>query len=301
MRVLPVVVVALAAVAACGRSKPPPPTPPVEAPVSDAVELRYRPAQLVQPLIQPLIQEVELQLTDTRVGRYVEAEARLSAALELSLAGEVLRTQWTLQAIEPLELTGTVAPDEHHKARGLMLARGKGITVVDVRGVVDPAATEADPINVARLAALDAKAPPAGVLLLEVLSELLRLPRLPAGPLRPGEEAELEEESETVLVVEGAELVLPTTTVYRFTLRGIDEQGGARVAELELGVASVAEPHDAAAEPSARLEIRTQGRLALDLDAGLPVSLDLTRSESFAVGEATGERTITLRSRFHTP
>lgn len=291
MRVLLVVVAAV--MAACGPPKPPPPKPPVEAPASDAVELRYRPASLVQDL--------ELELTETRVGRYVEAEAKLSAALELSLAGDVLRTQWTLQELQPLELTGTVAPDEHHKARGLLLARGKGLALGDVHGVVDTTATEADAINMARLAALDPKAPPAGVLLLEVLAELLPLPRLPAAPLRPGEEAELEEESETVLVVAGAELVLPTTTVYRFTLRGIDEQDGARVAELELGIASVAEPHDAAAEPSARLEIRTQGTLELDLDAGVPVSLDLTRSESFAVGEATGERSITLRSRFHAP
>jgi hypothetical protein len=171
-----------------------------------------------------------------------------------------------------------------------------------VHGVVDTTATEADPINVARLAAIDAKAPPTGVLLLEVLAELLRLPRLPAGPLRPGEQAELEEESETVLVSGGVELVLPTTTVYRFTLRGIDEQGGARVAELELGIASVAEPHEGeTAEPSARLEIRTEGTLELDLDTGVPVSLDLTRSESFAVGETTGERSMTLRSRFHAP
>lgn len=294
MRVL--LVVLAAAVAACGP-KPSPPKPPVETPVSDAVELRYAAGSVVQ--------EVELELTETRVGQYVEAEARVTAALELSLAGEVLRTAWSVQAVEPLELTGTVAPDEHHKARGLLLTRGKGLAIGDAHGVIDIDASEADPINTARLAAMDAKAPPAGVLLMAVLAELLPLPRLPAGPLRVGERAELEEESETVVMSEGVELVLPTTTVHRFTLRGIEEdQGGTRVAELQLEVASVAEPQDAASattEPAARLESRTEGTLLFDLDAGMPVSLDLTKSETFTVGEATGERSVTLRTRFRAP
>lgn len=290
MRVL--LVVLAAAVAACGP-KPPPPKAPVETPASDAVELRY--------VAGSVVQEVELELTETRVGQYVEARARVTAALELSRAGEGLRTTWALQAVEPLELTGTVAPDEHHKARGLLLARGKGLAVGDVHGVIDTDATDADPVNAARLAAMDAKAPPAGVLLMGVLAELLLLPRLPAGPLRVGEPTELEEESETVVVADGAELVLPTTTVHRFTLRSIEAQGGARVAELQLVVASVAEPQDPAAEPAARLERRTEGTLLFDLDAGMPVSLDLTQNETFAVGEATGERSVTLRSRFHGP
>lgn len=290
MRVL--LVVLAAALAACGP-KPSPPKPPVEAPVSDAVELRY--------VAGSVAQEVELELTETRVGQYVEAQARLAVALELSLTGEVLRTAWSLQAVEPLELTGTVAPDEHHGARGLLLTRGKGLAVGDVHGVIDTDATAADPINVDRLAAMDAKAPPAGVLLASVLAELVPLPRLPAGPLRVGERAEVEEESETVVMTEGVELVLPTTTVHRFTLRGIEAQGGARVAELQLEVASVAEPHDPAAGPTARLESRTEGTLLFDLDAGMPVRWDLTKSETFTVGEATGERSVTLRSRFRSP
>lgn len=291
MRVLLALVAA--AVAACGPKPPPPKPPPATAPASDAVALRYGAA--------PLVQEVELQLTDTRVGRYVEANVHLLAALELAAAGQGLRTGWSLSSVDALTLTGTVAPDEHHKARGFLLTRGKGVVVSDVHGLTDPAATDADPINAARTAAMDAKAPPAGVLLLAVLAELLPLPRLPAGPLKEGERAELEEESETVLTVEGQELVLPTTTVYRYTLRGIDEREGSRVAEVALEVASLAEPAADAAEPAARVEVRSEGTLLFDLDHGVPVSLELSRTESFTVGEATGERTVTLRSRFRSP
>jgi len=291
MRVL--LVVLAVAVAGCGQRPHPPKPPPVETPTADAVELRYA--------ARSLLQDVELELTETRVGQYIEAKARLAAALELSLAGEVLRTQWSLQTVEPLELTGTVAADEHHKARGLLLTRGKGSSLGDVRGVVDTAATDADPINVERLAAMNAKAPPSGVLLMTVLSELLRLPRLPEAPLQLGQRVELEEESETVVVNAGAELVLPTTTVHRFTLRGIDEASGSRVADVQLEVVSVAEPQGDAAEARARLESRTEGTLLFDLDQGAPVSLDLSRTETFEVGEATGERSVTLRSRFRSP
>lgn len=290
MRVLLVVVAA--AVAACGPT-PPPPKPPAEAPASTAVELRYA--------AQPLAQDVELQLTDTRVGRYVEADVRLGATLELAVAGPVLRTGWSLTTVDALTLTGTVAPDEHHKARGFLLTRGNGVAIGDLHGVVDTAATDADPQNVARRSAMDAKAPPAGVLLLEVLAEQLLLPRLPAGPLELGERTELEEESETVVTLEGTELVLPTTTVHRFTLRRIDDRGASRVAEIQLEVASVAEPQGEAGEPAARIEGRSEGTLLFDLDHGVPVSLELSRTESFTVGEATGERSVTLRSRFRSP
>lgn len=281
-----------AGVAACGPKPAPTPRPPVEAPVSDALDLRYTAGSLVH--------DVELELTETRVGRYVEAKVRLTAGLALVLTGDVLRAEWALQTVEPLELTGTVAPDEHHKARGLLLTRGKGAAIGDVRGVVDTDATDADPINAARLAALDVKAPPAGVLLLEVLAEQLRLPRLPAGPLREGEQVELEEESETVVVDGGTEITLPTTTVHRITLRGIDEHEGTRLAELAFEVVSVAEPAGDAGE-SARVEIRSEGTLSFDVAAGVPVSLDLSRTETFQLGEVTGERSLALRSRYRSP
>jgi hypothetical protein len=288
MRVLLVVVAA--AVVACGPKPGPPVTPP-KAPASAGVELRYA--------AQPLVRDVELQLTDTRVGRYVEADVRLTAALEVTAHGPGLRTGWSLSSIDTLALTGTVAADEHHKARGLLLARGKGVAIGTVYGAIDPAATDADPINAARLAAMDATAPPAGVLLLEVLAELLPLPRLPAGPLAVGERAELAEESETVVVVRGAQLVLPTTTVVRFTLRRIDDHGGTRVAEVLLEEAWLAEPAANAAEPVARLEGRGEGTLLFDLDHGVPVSLALSRTEELVVGETTAERSMTLRSRVH--
>jgi hypothetical protein len=73
------------------------------------------------------------------------------------------------------------------------------------------------------------------------------------------------------------------------------------VATVQLEVASVAEPQGDAAEPAARLVTRTEGTLLFDLDQGAPASLDLSRTEEFQVGEASGERSMTVRSRFRSP
>jgi hypothetical protein len=294
LRLVPVrtLLVVIAIAGACGRPTPGP-QPPVEAPAAAGVTLRYA--------TQRLVEDAEFQLTHTQVGQYVEANTGLSAALELAVEGEELRTRWSLQAVEGLTLTGTVAPDEHHQARGFLLTRGKGVAIGDVYGVVDPVATDADAVNVARLQAMGGAAPPAGVLLLGALAEQLRLPRLPAEPLRVGEPVELEEESETVVTGTDTELVLPTTTVYRFTLRRIEGEGASALAEVAIAIASVAQPEGEAPAGVARLESRTEGTLLFDLAHGAPVSLELTRSESFEVGEATGERSMLMRSRFRSP
>lgn len=287
-----VLLVALAvAPGACGR--PAPATqPPLETPVDTAVELRY--------LAQPLLEEVELQLTQTSVGQYIEAELRVHAALELTLDGDVLSTRWSLRDVDALTLTGTVAPDESAQTQALLAERGTGLAIADAHGVIDLDATAADPVNVARLAAMSGQAPPAGVLLMALLAEQLRLPRLPTKSLERGETFEIEEESETVIDSGAALLVLPTTTVHRFTLRDIDESSAGSVAELAVVMASIAQLDDDAPE-AARIETRTEGTLLFDLDHGAPVSLELSRTETFAVGEVEGERSMSLRARFRNP
>ncbi len=284
-----VLLLALAAVAACGRSAPVT-QPPLETPATNAVELRYA--------AQSWVEEVDLMLTHTSVGQYVEAELHGRAAVALELEGDALRTRWSLQGVDGLTLTGTVAADEHHQARGLLLARGKGIAIGDVHGLVDLEATDAAAINVARLAAMGADAPPSGVLLMAALAEQLRLPRLPAKSLAVGESLEVQEESETVITSGEAELVLPTTAGHRFTLRGIDDEGGVSVADLAIASASIAQLEDDGSEAVARIEIRSEARLLFDLDHGAPVSLELSRSESFSVGGVDGERSLSLRARF---
>lgn len=283
------------AAGACGRSTPPRPPTAVPTPTGDADAVRLRHAAAAA---EPLHQALELHLTDTRVGRYLEIELRADVRVELAAEGDGLRMGWTLRDVGALELVGTVKPDELERTRALLVEHGRGVVVSDGLGAPDLAATDAAAINVARHDALGPKAPPSAALLMTVLAEQLRPVRLPTEALRVGEAVELEEESETVIA--DADLVLPTTTVHRFTLRRIDESGASRVAEVAIEIASVAEPVEGS-EIDARLEARTGGTLLFDVDHGIPVSLELTRTESFRVGESEGERTLLLRSRYGEP
>lgn len=273
----------------CPRNEPPTQVP-IEQPASDVLELRYaaEPAQF-------LTQALELELTDTRVGQYVEATLKLDATLELAGEGDRLRTSWSLTQVDALDLTGTVEPDEVERSRTLLLDLGRGVVVSDVRGTPDLAAIDADASKTRREDAMGSDAPPSGVLLMTVLAEQLRLPRLPTRDLRIGEPLEVEEESEVVIA--GTDLVLPTTTVHRFTVRRVDDSGPSRVAEIAIEIVSIAEPEEGT-EIDARLETRVEGTLLFDVDAGAPVSMELSRTESFRVGEAEGERSVHARSQY---
>ncbi|MCH9685945.1 MAG: hypothetical protein K0V04_31210 [Deltaproteobacteria bacterium] len=281
----------------CGRATPPP-SPPSEAIDPNSVLLRYAaPATVLE-------QQLQLDLTHTSVGSYVEATLRLRAALELETKGEALHVAWALSDIETLELGGTAEPEDTASSRTLLMDHGQGSTVSDVHGQLDALATSAAAPNAARERALSGEdgAPPSpiGVLLMTALEEQLRLPRLPTQALALDQPVEIEEESETVLA--DAELVLPTTTVLRFTLRSVDDAG---IASVAVELASVAQPDtDPDAEdsgPRVRLETRSEGTLLFDVQQGIPVSLALTRNELIQLGERQGERSLNSNSQYRIP
>lgn len=292
------VVAALALpLAACGKK--PPPQPPQEPSEPEGVTLRYMATE------QPLQQDVQLQLTQTRLGLYIEADLKVTAELRLAAEGEGLRTQWAVLDVSDLSLTGTVEPGDVDRVRTLLTEQAKGTTLTDAHGLVDVDATAAESANQARAQAVSGKdAPAAASLLMSALAEQLRLPQLPAAPLRPGEPLEIAEESETV--VTDAELVLPTTTVHRFTLARVDELQSGRLAEIALVIASVAQPElDPEAEteaeetePAAELQSQAEGTLVFDLDRNLPVSLELSGTETLRIGEQEVERSLQVRATF---
>ncbi|MEM9454755.1 MAG: hypothetical protein AAGF11_11285 [Myxococcota bacterium] len=299
LRSLPLALVAAALAlptGACNRNKLPSQSPDD---ASAGIVLRYAVPQA------SLQQELALQLTRTRLGLYIEADLEARAELRLSERGSALETRWTVTDVPALTLDGTVEPGEADRVRVLLEAQGQGTVIGDAHGVLDGAATDADPVNVARMTALATEQTPpsaGGAILMTVLSEQLRLPRLPNTALMPGKPAEFEEESETV--VTDADLVLPTTSVYRFTLRKVEPVADTRVAEVDLVVASVAqpevdpelEPEDA--EPAAELESRAEGTLVFDLDRNVPVSMELSRTDSLRIGDQEVEQTLQIQTSF---
>lgn len=296
---------------ACSRAAPPPPAPPSWDPQAKTQTLRY------EAPASPLHHTIEFELTHTSLGLYVEAKLGLRCAVTLTADGDQLRTQWSVDEVTDLSLEGSGDPAEADEVRALLGDHGKGAVSSDDRGVLDLAATEQAPENIARREALAQLSGPAGRLLLRTIEDQLRLPRLPATALTLNEPVELEEESETVLA--DADQVLPTTTVHRFTLRSVSEAGLAEVA-IEQATVAEADPEleaedEVDSEPKAkskaksneaeedeplpaRMEIRSRGMLVFDLKENLPVSVQLTATQQFVLGDNEVERSLTVRSEY---
>lgn len=297
----------LAASTACGPKKPPPSPPPAQPVATDAIELRYAaPDGAVR-------HELELELNHTSVGLYVEAKLALRCEVKLGREGEDrLRADWTIVEVPTLTLEGSAAPAERDELNVLLLRDGRGTQFFGPTGVPDLAANEQATANVARQQAAARLSSPAGRLLLRTVTDQLRLPKIPTATLRIGEPVEVEEEFETVLA--DSKQVLPTTTVNRFTLRHIGDDGIAEIAIEHATVAEAAAPEPVAeddperAAPSeelepvvtARMELRGRGTLRFDVERGLPVSLETTGTQWFEVGEQEVERSLTVRSRYST-
>lgn len=287
----------LALLGSCGRSTTPTTPPTTTDPTEDGIRLSYTPTGA------PLHHELTVELTHTSLGLYLEAKVGAEAELSTRVQGSGLRSTWTLRELSTLELSGTVGKGDPEAVRSLLTSHGPIDTDTDDRGVASSPGEEEPLVRAGTAEGLS----PSAMLVLAALGEPTRLPRLPAEPLRLGEPVEHEEESETVLTDAGT--VLPTTTVHRYTLRGVDDTG---VAEVAIELASVAESDaaedadadasgDAEPAPTMRVEIRAQGTLLFDVEHGLPLSLELSRSEQFEVGEQEVERSLLTRSRWSAP
>lgn len=259
-------------------------------PREQGVQLRYRSTPA------PLRHELELDLTHTSLGLYVEAKIGIDATLSATVQGQALSTEWTVQQVSALELVGTVDERDDQGIRTMLADHGASSGRADTRGFAyDHDHDRASPDGLAR-AATDAGLSAAAVVLLTAVDQHARLPLLPEDSLSPDVPLEQEEESETVLTDLGT--VLPTTTVVRYTLRGVDELG---VAEIAIERASVAESGPEAKGEPMQLETRATGVLLFDVERGLPVSLELSQTEQIVVGEQEVERTVLVRSTYRSP
>lgn len=274
------------AAGSCGRSALPTTTPEATGPREQGVQLRYRSTPA------PLRHELELDVTHTSLGLYLEAKIAIEATLSTTLKGRALSTEWTVQQVSALELVGTVDERDDQGIRTVLTDHGGSSGRADDRGFLHDGTSHEGLVRAATDAGLSA----AAVVLLTAIDQHARLPLLPEDALAPNVPVEHEEESETVLTDLGT--VLPTTTVVRYTLRGVDELG---VAEIAIERASVAESGpEAEGEPMQR-QTRATGMLLFDVERGLPVSLELSQTEQIVVGEQEVERTVLVRSRYRSP
>lgn len=251
-----------------------------------------------------LEQRGKFDMNTTGGGQFGEAAIEYTAKLDLAAAGDKLRVAWSIADVAKLDVKGMFEDkDSTEDPKAFLVAEAKGAFLVDAFGKLDEKATEALPENAARRERFkkieaDAKAgggepkTSTGVKILAFADSMVSLPDLPKDGLAVGKSVTVEEKEES----EMGGITLPTEIETKYTLVKIDDSGGTRIAELQIeAVAS-----GATEVPGGMLtvDMTTEGTMLFDVDAGMPVSYKLTRSQSFAFGETTFESTILVESSF---
>jgi hypothetical protein len=263
------------------------------------ISLRYK----VAP--GKLKQTGKFDMNTTGGGQFGEAAMEYTANLELVAQGDKLKVVWSLADIGKLDVKGmfedTGGSGEDPKA--FLVAEGKGAFLVDTLGKLDEKGTEGLAENTARrerFKKLEEEAKAAGgqpktssgVKILALADSMVTLPDLPADGLSVGKSVTVEEEEEAQM----GGIMLPSETETKYTLVKIDDSGGTRIAELQIEAVT----SGATEVPGGMLtvDMETEGTMLFDIDAGMPVSYKLQRSQSFAFGENTFESTIMLEASF---
>ncbi len=263
------------------------------------VSLRYK----VAP--GKLKQTGKFDMNTTGGGQFGEAALEYTAVLELVAQGDKLKVVWSLAEVAKLDVKGMFEdkPGSTEDPKAFLVAEGKGAFLVDALGKLDEKATDALAENTARRERFkkleaDAKAAggdanaPSGVKILALADSMVALPDLPADGLSIGKSVTVEEEEEAQM----GGIMLPSETETKYTLVKIDDTGGARIAELQIEAVT----SGATEVPGGMLtvDMETEGTMLFDIDAGIPVSYKLQRSQSFAFGDKTFESTIMMEASF---
>lgn len=268
-----------------------------EVPSESATILRY------DASARTLRQVGHLELIQRGAGQYAEAIVDLQAVIAFEPKGDHLEVVWAVSDVTGLELRGALQRDDDDTDTFLE-THGFGAYLSDLRGQaeVDPQL----PKNVEReskLAAMRQKIVDAtvagkpapiipGLQVLSYLPPLLQLPTLPEVGLPLNEPVTVNREEETELGETG--LVLPFDVEARYTLVRIEESGGTRLAEMVFETNSTGTQDGPGGEIV--IESKQRGTLLFDLGRRIPVSYELTRTETIEMGQFSGETETTLRA-----
>jgi hypothetical protein len=136
--------------AACGKSGPGTVDPAGGAAKAGGITLRY--GQAASKLKQVTSYEIKI----SGGGQYGEAKAQLTGLLDVQPAADKLKVHWKVAEVASLELKGMLKPKQEEgkpapkDPKEVLLAKGAGDFVVDLRGETDKEATKALPENEAR-------------------------------------------------------------------------------------------------------------------------------------------------------
>ncbi len=273
-----------------------------------------------------LRQKSHYEFTVSGGGEYGAAKADLVGLLTIAPAGDKLEVTWKVEAVENLELTGALEPKAEEgeppppDVKAVLLEKGSGTFVTDLRGETDEEATKAhadvkareEKVEALRKQLEDARKAAGGkekaksdpkvqelerelgkYRIVGMFGGVFSLPTLPEKGLEVGKEITVESEEEVDLGT-GAKLPMEIESTYQ--LVKVDESSGGRIAEVQVEV----EASGAVEFEGGMLVVdqSTETTLYWDLDAHLPVSVESETAQSFSVGEMGQEISTTIQSEY---
>lgn len=272
---------------------------PAKAPLEAGLVLRYE----AKP--RKFKQTASLEMTQRGAGQYSEMKVGLSALVDVAQDSDRLKVAWTISGVDAMELKGSIAPSGGDDPKAFLQKHGRGAYLCDLLGEADPEASGSLSENTARNALLDqfqvevaektAAGEPVpvrpGIQLLTYLPPVLQLPSLPQETLPPGKEVRLERQEQAEL---DTGMVMPIDIEMIYVLVNVDTTGGSRIAELQFR--GRAEGEGEGGGGTIMIESSTEGTLLFDVDEKIPVSYEVSRTESFELGEFSGETTTLIRA-----
>jgi hypothetical protein len=259
---------------------------------ADVVVLRYAAG------VTELRQTTRFSVEQAGGGQFGLASFNLEAELGWLPRQQQLEISWSTVAATDVELAGTLALGSDDDPGEILVEHGKGAYLIDRKGDRDElasmrlAANEPFQRALRELRAGDASAL-ARAQLLSWLPVALALPELPEPELEPGKRTSYEEGQEIELEGEDG-LIMPATVTRTHTLVKLDTRGASPIAEVSAEVISSGLVETDGGTLS--IEGVARSTLLFDLARGLPVSLDLTRTEAFDFAGRVGESTTLIET-----
>jgi hypothetical protein len=253
-------------------------------------------------------QKATWEMTQRGAGNYAEVALELSADIDVAQQSDRLKVVWAVVGVDKLDLKGALQVEPGEDPKAFLRQNGHGAYLTDLLGQADDMASQALPENAERNQKLDALRDEirkkteagkpvrigAGVQLISYLPPVLQLPSLPEQPLPTGEAVEVSSSEEAEIGETG--LVLPIESSVTWTLVKIDASGGDRIAELQfVGLATGSTQADSG---QVMIESRNEGTLLFNLDQHMPITYEVSRMETFELGDFAGETTTIIRSQW---
>lgn len=251
-------------------------------------------------------QKATWEMTQRGAGNYAEVALELSADIEVAQQSDRLKVVWAVVGVDKLDLKGALQVEPGEDPKTFLRENGHGAYLTDLLGQADDMASQALPENADRNDKLDALREDirrkteagkpvrigAGVQLISYLPPVLQLPSLPDQPLPTGEPVKVSTSEEAEIGETG--LVLPIESSMTWTLVKIDASGGERVAELQF--TGVASGSTQAESGRVAIESKNEGTLLFNLDKHMPITYEVSRTETFELGDFAGETTTIIQS-----